>query len=236
VTKLDWTISRNYASGVDRGVIYPFDGDAEVWNGLISVNEAPSDVSEKVRYIDGRKIVNLTKESSFSATISAFSQPPSFLRNPAAPFDLSYRVSTKDSYRIHLIYNALGRVAGRNYTQQESPEPIALNISTRAVMIPDAAPSAHLIIDASGTYPEALVAIEEVLYGTDAETARFPLPSEILDILDLSAVYKIIDNGDGTFTMEGPDEDFDWVSLTEVVVQWPRVRYLTEDSYRIKSW
>jgi len=235
MTRLTWE-ARDYEIGVDRGVYYPREGAAEVWNGLVSVVENTPDISDRVRYVEGRKIAQHRREDSFSATVSAFSHPSSFLLNPRAPFGMSYRVETAKGHKIHLVYNALAHISGRNYGQADSPEPFNLNISTVPVAMLDLMPSAHLIIDTADAYPGSVTQFEDVLYGNNDFDPRLPSPSEAFDIFELNALFKIIDNGDGTFTMEAPDEYIEWLSLTQVEAEWPRITTLDEDTYRIRSW
>jgi hypothetical protein len=235
MSRLTWE-ARDYEIGVDRGVYYPKNGVPEVWNGLVSVTENTPDISERVRYVEGRKIANLRREDSFSATISAFSHPTSFLLNPRIPFGMSYRVETAKGYKIHLVYNALAHISSRNYGQADSPDPVSFNIATVPVAMLDLMPSAHLIIDTAAAYPGAVTQFEDVLYGNTDFDPQLPLPSEVFDIFELNALFKIIDNGDGTFTMEAPDDVFLWFSATQVEVEWPRILTLDEDTYRIRSW
>lgn len=236
MSRLSWEEARNYESGVDRGVYYASDGSAEVWNGLVSVAENTEDISVRVRWLDGRKIVNLRRENSFSAVISALSVPSLFLRAMKSEFGFSYRVMTATGYKIHLVYNALSALGERQFNQQESLNPVNVNIYTRVVPIPEAIPSAHLIIDSETTHLDALTAIEDILYGTEGENPRLPLPDEIFDLFEENAIYKVIDNGDGTFTLEAPDDAIEMLDATTFVAEWPRITYLDADSYVIRSW
>lgn len=234
--RLIWD-DRPYELGIDRGVFYPMTGAPEVWNGLISVTENTPDISNRVRYVEGRKVSSHRREDSFSATVSAFSHPSSFLHNVRIPFGLSYRIETDKGYKIHLVYNARAHISGRSYGQADNPEPVNFDISTVPMSIPEMAPAAHLVIDTGVSYPGAVAQFEEILYGVDAGAdARLPTPDEVFDIFELNALFKIIDNGDGTFTMEAPDAYIGWLTSIKAKVNWPRVEYLNEDTYRIRSW
>lgn len=235
MARLSWA-DRDYDIGVNQGVVYPRVGPAEAWNGLVSVNETPSDIYERVRYREGRKIVNQRAEDSFSASVEAFTYPESLLKNPRARFEMSYRVNTDKSYKIHLVYNVTAHMLSKRYAQDDAT-PFRFNISTAPVAIPEAIPSAHLIIDGSIAYPQALSAFEAALYGDDDLTPRLPSPDEVFDIFDINALYKVIDNGDGTFTLEAPDEAIEWLSATLFDVDWPQPPvFLDENTYVIRSW
>src|SRR6478735_5662608 len=102
MARLTWD-SREYTIGIDRGVFYPPSGDGEAWNGLISIEETPTDTDTQVRYVDGVKTRQRGKTGYFAGTVRSFGYPPSFFddiisqrRSPA--FGMSYRTMTKDRY------------------------------------------------------------------------------------------------------------------------------------------
>lgn len=234
MSRLTWT-ERKYYSGVDRGVVYSRSGSVEVWNGLISVAEKPSDIRTRVRYMDGRKTVNQRSEDSFAATIDCHTYP-TVLTKTRAEFDLTYRVKTNNGYEIHIVYNALGRFAGGLYAQNETT-PFTFDIFTRPKEMPLLRkPSAHLVIDTSLAYGPVVDKFEEVLYGTDLAEPRLPGPEEVVDIFDVNALFQVVDNGDGTATISAPDEVFAWFSATYAIVDWPYVTTVDEDTVRIRNF
>lgn len=235
MTRLTWD-KQDYENGLDRGVFYPANGLAEPWNGLLSVDETTEDAATGARYIDGMKYNNQKSPGNFSASISAFALPPSFALNYKTGFGISYRILTKDGYRVHLIYNAVTKRPGLKYTQKDATT-IGFDISTKPIAIPNLRPSAHLIIDTNVAWPETVAAFEDILYGDDTNDARLPSPSDVSSIFDLNARYKIIDNGDGTYTMDAPDDTFAWIDSSTVDVNWPKpVVFVDEDTYVINSW
>lgn len=236
MTRLSWA-SGAYFSGVDRGVFFGPTG-AEAWNGLVSVVENTPDLRTRVIYRDGRRTVNQRAEDSFSATVSCFTYPEAL--ESRRPFGLSYRVTTAKGYQIHLVYNALAQFSSRTYTQNDTT-PFSVDISTRPMAIPSEAPlqmgpSAHLIVDAAAATPAAIANLESVLYGADTHSARLPLPEEVIAIFDADPSLKIIDNGDGTFTVDGPDELVYALDLTEFSVSNPTVVYVNSESYTMRSF
>ena len=102
-------------------------------------------------------------------------------------------------YKIHLIYGASASPSERTYeTINDSPEPINFSweFSTVPVNVDGHKPTACMIIDSTkfppqqnGEKNEKLAALENALYGTDAEgtgtgtSPRLPLPDEVLDLL-----------------------------------------------------
>lgn len=234
MTRLTWTELKHYG-GVDRGVLYSQDGSAEVWNGLGTVTQSPTDIRERVRYRDGIKTISHRSEDSFSASIECFTYPEA-LSNRRKPFNFTYRTQTNKGYEIHLVYNALFQVSGGKYDQND-PSPFSISVWTKPNLIPmNFAPSAHVIIDSTLTYSGALAAFESLLYGEEFQEPRLPLPEELVNLFDINALYQVIDNGDGTFTLEAPDDVFEWLSSIEFEAEWPSAVYLDSDTYVVRNW
>jgi hypothetical protein len=235
MSRLTWD-AQEYEVGVDQGVFYPRGGAAEAWNGLVSVSEQIADAADSARYLEGMRISQHKQEAAFAATVIAYSYPPLFFVSPRVPFGFSYRTKTAESYKIHLVYNALANVSGQKYVQQDD-SPVSVDIVTLPVGISTLRPSAHLVIDANIAYPPVMAAFEDVLYGNDSQNARLPLPDELYELFDLNSLYKVIDNGDGTFSLELPDEALTWLDATEFQANWPLAPvFLDDDTYTIKTW
>lgn len=118
------------------------------------------------------------------------------------PFGLCYRtlvgndVNAQDhGYKLHLLYGAMASPSERAYnTVNESPETITFSytVSTTPASIKtkidgkELKPTALLTIDSTKAAPDKLKALEDVLYGTDGDSAteaRLPLPDEVFEIL-----------------------------------------------------
>jgi hypothetical protein len=231
--RLTWT-DQLYESGVDRGVFYPPNADAETWDGLVSVAENTPELRTRMVYIEGVKCVNQRSEDSFSATIQAYSYPPA-LDNKRLVFGFSYRVMTEGSYKIHLVYNALAKISGMVY-EFEKYNPFSISITTTPVAILESKPSAHLVIDAKVATPAALAAFEGMIYGDETQSAHLPTPDDVIAIFDADPLIKVIDNGDGTFTVDGPDNLVDMLDLTEFEVVSPTAVYIDSDTYTVRSF
>lgn len=235
MSRLTWD-DRNYDLGADRGVVYLHNGEVEVWNGLTAVTEKPSDIRTRVRYRDGVRSLNQRAEDSYSATVECYTYPDAILGARTA-FDMSYRVRTGKGYEIHLVYNAIARSTGAAYKQQDDLTPFTIDILTKPRVMPLLrSPSAHVIVDASKAYPPAVAAVETILYGDDHDEPRFPNPEDLVPIFDVNALFKVVDNGDGTATLTAPDDVFEWLSATEADVDWPYVNRVSEDTLRIRSF
>ena len=240
MSKLVWgTVgTRFYEAGVDRGVLF-IDDVGVVWNGLKSVQESPSGGEPKPFYIDGVKYLNLSSLDEYESTVNAFSAPDEFAacdgtvplyaglfltHQPKKQFGFSYRTRVGNDlsgieagYKIHIVYNALARVANRNrQTVSSSAEPLDLSwgITATPPEISGYRPTAHIIIDSLLTDPVKLAGIEDMIYGTDSSESYLPSIDEILEWFALSFDELVVtDHGEGTFTISGPD---DVVYLTDV--------------------
>lgn len=238
MAKLTWDDFKNFESGIDRGVFYPKDGPGEAWNGLVSVNETP-DADNKTRYIDGVNTHQRRRLADFSGTIDAFSHPDSFYesvltQNRSKNFGLSYRVMTEDSYKIHLVYNVLVLPTSFGYRPFES-DPFSWVFETKPLVIPGAKASAHIVIDTFLAYDWTVLALEDILYGNDSETPRLPSPLEVFGIFEENSILQVTDNGDGTFTVTGPDEAIQMLDSSTFQISWPSAIYIDAVSYNISS-
>lgn len=86
----DKTGEHIYETGVDHGVLYPYDettgsGDTLkhyakgiAWNGLTSVQETPSGAESNPLYADNIKYLDLRSAEEFGATIEAYTYPDEF--------------------------------------------------------------------------------------------------------------------------------------------------------------
>jgi len=252
-----------FEAGVDRGVLYLDGAEGIPWNGLISVSESPSGGESQAYYLDGVKSVNRATPEEFEATLEAFTYPLEFetcdgseeianglsiTQQKRKQFGLSYRTligndvnSLDHAYKIHILYNALAAPSEKEFLslgEDVEPSTFSWEITTRPVKFEDAAfgvkYGAHLVLDSRVVYPWALEAVEQVLYGTETTEARLPTPQELLDLFVDNALMKVTDNGDGTFTVVGPDEAIA-VTGDMFTINWDSVVPINEDEVRISS-
>lgn len=208
----DKTGERFYETGVKNGVLYVMDsgvyGTGVAWNGLTAVTESPSGAEVNPMYADDIKYLNLLSAEEFAATVEAFTYPDEFAQCDGsaeiAPgviigqqkrktFGMCYKtVLGNDTdgndygYKIHIIYGAVAAPSEKAYTTiNDSPEAITFSweLSTTPVEVTGFKPTASLTIDSTTTTPEKMKAIEDILYGTEAEEPRLPLPDEIMELM-----------------------------------------------------
>ena len=90
MAKLQWDVSgqRYFETGVDHGVLYPWDptansnaggyGTGVVWNGLTGVTNSPDGAEPTDLWADNIKYATLRSAETFGATIEAYTYPKEF--------------------------------------------------------------------------------------------------------------------------------------------------------------
>ena len=208
----DQTGERLYETGVKNCVLYiPTDGvysKGVAWNGITAVNESPSGAEPNPLYADDIKYLNLLSTEEFGASIEAYTYPDEFAQCDGSAsiakgvsigqqtrktFGLCYRTTLGNDtegndygYKLHFIYGALAAPSEKAYaTINDSPEAITFSweISTTPVEVTGYKPTASLTIDSTAADPTKLAALEDILYGTETEEARLPLPNEIATLM-----------------------------------------------------
>ena len=213
----DKTGERYYETGVKQGALYPQGADGSYsngvsWNGLTAVTESPSGAEPTALFADDIKYLNLYSAEEFSATIEAYTFPKEFAecdgsanlvegvsigQQPRKGFGLSYKTiigndteGTKYGYKLHLIYGAMAAPSEKAYnTVNDSPEAITFSweISTTPVAVTGFEPTAYIVIDSTKVDKTKLAALEAILYGSESEEPRLPLPDEIAALMKTTA-------------------------------------------------
>lgn len=202
---------RLYETGVSKGVLYPqVSGEypkGVAWNGLTAVSESPSGAEPSPLYADDTKYASPMSVEEFGASIDAYTYPEEFAecdgsasiapgvlvgQQTRKPFGLCYRTVigndteyNEHGYKLHLIYGAQAAPSEKGYsTINDSPEAITFSweVTTTPVEVPGFKPTASLVIDSTKADATKLAALEEILYGSESEEARLPLPSEIIEL------------------------------------------------------
>lgn len=204
---------RLYETGVKRPVLYKPNQegkyvDGVAWNGFTSVNENPSGAESTPLFANDSKYLSLTSSEDFGATIEAYTYPEEFAecdgsatlikgvrigQQARKPFGLSYVTTLGNDllkeeygYIIHLVYGCMAAPSSRQYeTINKDPEAIKLSweLTTTPVAVEGKRPTAHLQLVSTDIEKTKLKKIEDILYGTDSESSRMPLPDEIKTIL-----------------------------------------------------
>lgn len=203
---------KQYETGVDRGVVFPFvDGayaTGEAWNGLTGVSESPSGAEPTPLYANNKKYLELMSDEQFGMTITAYTFPDGFAQclgrkalatglnltqQERATFGMTYRTligndTEKNAYgyKIHIVYGATAKPSQKDSkTVNESPEAIEMSweCSTTPVDVPGYKPTAHIEIDSTAIDPAKLKEIEDLLYGTESENSKLPTIEELIALM-----------------------------------------------------
>lgn len=213
----DQTGERLYETGVKNGVLYPQGDNGAypkgvAWNGLTAVTESPSGAEANPLYADDIKYLNLLSTEEFGATIEAYTYPEEFEacdgsaeivegvtigQQKRKTFGMAYKTvlgndteNNNYGYKLHLIYGALAAPSEKAYaTISDSPEAITFSweVSSTPVTVTGYEPTACVTIDSTKADKDKLAALEQILYGSESDPARLPLPDEIATLMGAAA-------------------------------------------------
>lgn len=250
---------RTYQAGVDRGVLYPHDGPAIPWNGLIGMEES-SNSELKAYYLDGVKYLENLSPGEFQGKLKALMYPeefeeisglaivtPGLILHEQKPksFSLSYRTlvgnyadGTDYGYKIHLLYNLLAQPDTRSYQTLSNvvqPMEFSWSLTGTPPKLKKFRPTVHVVIDSLKTPIDVMTLIESRLYGSETSLAYLPPIQEIAEYFGYLGALIIVDNGDGTWT--AIDESDTYISMLDsTTFQIENVdAILSVDSYTISS-
>lgn len=220
MAKLEWDAigSRTYETGVDRGVLYPYNTTSKkytpgvAWNGLSSVSESPSGAEATKIYADNIQYLNMYSAEEFGATIEAYTYPKEFEacdgsaeitdgaiigQQTRKTFGLCYRTRQGNDtegddygYKLHLLYGCKASPSQKSYqTVNDSPEAITFSWEITTTPINVTGyKPTATVIIDSKTAGEHLADLENVLYGTTDKVPELPLPDDVAKILKGQAV------------------------------------------------
>ena len=202
-----------FETGVRNGVLYLKNVEGVydtgvAWNGLTSVSESPEGAEATDLYADDIKYLTLMSAENFKATIEAYTYPVEFEecdgsatiakgvvigQQSRKPFGLCYRTAigndtdgNEHGYKLHIVYGCQASPSEKQYsTINDSPEAITFSweVNTTPVNVNGKKPTATLIIDSTKADKAKLTALEAILYGSEEQEPRLPLPDEIAALM-----------------------------------------------------
>ncbi len=184
-------------------------GTGVVWNGLTAVTESPEGAEPNDQYADNIKYLTLRSAETFGATIEAFTYPDEFepcdgtavlgegvnigQQNRQA-FGFCYRTLKGNDtqgqdagYILHLVYGCTVSPSERAYqTVNDSPEAMTFSweLDSTPVNVTGHKPTSLVTIDSTETTEAKMKKIEDYLYGTETTEPRFPMPDEVVSIME----------------------------------------------------
>lgn len=206
--------TRLYEVGVDRGVLYFYDGDAYsngvAWNGLTSVDADDEGHEITPMYSGDIKVDMLNTYDEFKGSIGAYTYPDEFeaclgsaepirgiyaRQQSRSPFGLCYRsligndINGQDfAYKLHLIYNM--EVTGSSLSRSainDNPDAVefGFDFSALSESIDDYEPYAEVVIDSRRFSSESMEILEKILYGDSDDEESVPRLPYLDELIDL---------------------------------------------------
>lgn len=179
------------------------------WNGLTGVDENPSGADATSLYADDSKYIDLIAAEEYSATIKAYTYPDEFEecdgsvelapgvmvnQQTRKPFGFCYRsVLGNDTagedygYKLHLVYGLKASPSTKSRTTiNDSPSAIEFSWEAKSTPVSVSGglkPVSSLVITSTNCDPTELKALEDILYGTENQEPRMPLPDEVKTLI-----------------------------------------------------
>lgn len=208
----DQTGERFYETGVKQVALYPQVSGAYpkgvAWNGVTAFTESPSGAEATPLYADDIKYLNLMSNEEFGATIEAYTYPDEFAecdgsaelvkgvmlgQQTRKAFGLVVKTTLGNDtdgnalgYKLHLVYGLLASPSEKAYaTINDSPEAITFSweLTSTPVEVEGFKPTSIITIDSTKAAAGKLAALEAVVYGSESEEARLPLPNEVAELM-----------------------------------------------------
>lgn len=211
VLEWDRVGEREFRTGCDRAVLYPYDGASYeggvAWNGFSGVDKNVSGRTLTGLYLGDRRAGVLFTDDEYGGTLRCYTYPDEFeaclgseevftgvfaYDQGVQPFGLSYRTmcgdmagDTSQSYDIHLIYNS----HITSYTDDDktiggdvNPTEFAFDFTSMAEEFEGHRPTSHLRIHSADVSKASLLRLERMLYGSVDNDPYLPFPDEIASI------------------------------------------------------
>lgn len=190
--------NREYQTGVDKGVLYPYTdnapGEAVAWSGLSEIDESPEGAEATNVYADNMKFLVMRSAEDYKGSIKAYMYPDEWAacdgsdspsgtvgltvgQQTRKTFGLAFRTRVGNDqlfedygYKIHLIYGATVSPSERNFqTINNSPE--AMEMSWDFETVP---------VNVAGFKPFAHMEIDSTKLKTEKEKACLKKLEDVL--------------------------------------------------------
>lgn len=205
----DQTSEKRYETGVEQVALYKQVSGAYpagvAWNGVTALNISPSGAEPTPLYANDTKYLNLMSNEELGYTIEAYTYPEEWEecdgsaeaaegvylgQQPRVKFGLAAKTlvgndteGTAFGYKLHLFYGCLASPAEESHaTVNDSPEAITFSwtVSTEPVAVDGFKPTSYICIDSTKADAAKLAELEAMLYGSESEEAKLPMPSEVI--------------------------------------------------------
>lgn len=211
--KWDQTGERVYETGVEQCALFPQDDTGAyplgvAWNGISNITETPSGAEPTKLYANDKVYVTMMSAEEVGGTIEAYTYPDEFAecdgsatvvagvrigQQARRTFGLAYKtligndvVGTKYGYKLHLVWGALASPSEKAHaTVNDSPEAQTMSweYTTTPVDVAGYQPTASMEIDSTTVDAEKLAALEAIIYGSESEEPKLPMPEAVIEML-----------------------------------------------------
>ena len=208
----DQTSEKLYETGVEQVALYKQVSGAYpagvAWNGVTALNISPSGAEPTPLYANDTKYLNLMSNEELGFTLEAYTYPEEWEecdgsaeaaegvylgQQPRVKFGLAAKTlvgndteGTTYGYKLHLFYGCLASPAEESHaTVNDSPEAVTFSwtVSTEPVSVEGYKPTSYICIDSTKADPDKLATLEAMIYGSDSEEAKLPMPSEVISTM-----------------------------------------------------
>ena len=207
-----------YKVGVEQGAMYLQKPDGTydsgvAWSGLTKVNLSPSGAEPTKLYANNKVYMVIMSKEELSMNISAYTYPDEFEvcqgkvditpgfsagQQQRKPFGFVHKslIGSPDEgpskgYELHLVYGALASpVEEEHATINETIEPpeMSWDCATTPVDVPGFVATSYLKFNSLNFDSTKLKELEAILYGSETEAPRLPLPTELIDKFGLKEI------------------------------------------------
>lgn len=213
--ELQWdkTGEHYYETGVDRGVLFVWDGVTNAWakgvawSGLSKVTDKPTGAEVTKLYADNQVYLSLISAEEFEASIEAYQYPPEFAacdgikvvdgvrmgQQDRAAFCLAYRtIKGNDTARnahgsiIHILYGLVAQPSEKEHeTVNDSPTAASLSWDCKSTPVPakDSKPTSVIELDSDLVKKKAFDAVTKALWGSAEGESKLLLPDEVFALV-----------------------------------------------------
>lgn len=226
--------------GLSDGMLYFSNGRGITWPGLVAIASELEGFESKAIFFDGVKVTERKSNQGYSGTLNCFFYPEELDDDESRQdiFGLAYTTQKPDSYVIHLVYGVAissPSLDAKTTGQSLDPSNFMFNIRTSPSLLPGYFQTSSLIIDSSLTYSVTMGLLHDMLYGDDLSEPRLPSIAELIGIFEDNAEFKVIDNGDGTWTATASDAIVHMISLDEFEITSPGATFINQETYKLKT-
>lgn len=193
MARLSWNNPEGavYETGLDRGVIYPWNERGVAWSGLKSVSEKNSKGSVGPIYYEGEKFDLLTIHQERTSTVTAYTYPEvldelvgrptdyhGFTYGEQEPdfFSMCYRTLVGGGdYLIHVLFNQIATIndVARD-TVNATPSATEFSWELEGVPVTiQGRRTTYLTLDTRKLDPNLMSILEGTLYGTEYRDSNF---------------------------------------------------------------